>query len=262
MKNRMKEMLLAGRTVLGAQLRFGSPAIAELFGAAGFDYIVIDSEHAPQTPVGIQAQIQALASTPATPIVRVLKNDPDLVRPFLDMGAAGTLVPFVCTAEEARIGARALRYPPEGTRGYGPSRASRYGFDAEYFPAANSEMVFLPIIEDERAVRNIDELLAVPGVDSFVIGPVDLSISLGVPMQYDHPRFRDAVRAIEKAGRAARKPLGTAVYGGDMFHPDTYRRLVDQGYSLLLVGGDEWMLSASCRRLLKSAAAARKGAAS
>ncbi len=258
MKNRMKELLAAGKTVLGAQLRFGSPAIAELFGHAGFDYIVFDSEHAPQTPVGIQQQIQALAATPATPIVRVVKNDPDLVRPFLDMGAAGTLVPFVNSADDARIGAQSLRYPPEGTRGYGPSRASRYGFDTDYFKTANDQMVFLPIIEDARAVKNIEELLAVPGVDSFIIGPVDLSISLGVPMQHDHPRFQDAVRTIIRAGQAARKPMGTAVYGGDMFEPDTYKALTDQGFTLLLVGGDEWMLQAGCRRLLEAAAGARK----
>ena len=158
------------------------------------------------------------------------------------------------------MGARSLRYPPEGTRGYGPSRASRYGFDADYFRTANADMVFLPIIEDERAVRNIEEILAAPGVDSFIIGPVDLSISLGVPMQYDSPRFRDAVAAIVKAGRAACKPLGTSVYGGDMNEPDTYKALRDQGYTLILVGGDEWMLSAGCRRLLAAVDTARKHA--
>jgi 2-keto-3-deoxy-L-rhamnonate aldolase RhmA len=257
----MKELLLSGKTVIGAQLRFGSPAVAELFGQAGFDYVVFDTEHAPQTPVGVQQQIQALASTPATPIVRMLKNDADLPRPFLDMGAGGTLVPFVNSAEDARIGAQALRYPPEGTRGYGPSRASRYGFDKDYFGTANAAMVFLPIIEDVRAVHNIEELLAVPGVDSFIIGPVDLSISLGVPMQFDHSRFKDAVRTIVKAGQAARKPLGTALYGGDMFEPDTWRSFTDQGFTLLLAGGDEWMLQATCRRLLDAAHAARKGAA-
>ena len=257
MTNRMKDLLRAGKTAIGAQLRFGSPAIAELFGHAGFDYVVLDSEHAPQTPVGIQHQIMALAATPATPIVRVRVNDPDLVRPLLDMGAAGTLVPFVNSADDAARGARALRYPPKGTRGYGPSRAARYGFDAGYFASADDAMVFLPIIEDERAVKNIDEILAVPGVDSFIIGPVDLSISLGVPMQYDSARFRDAVRTIVAAGRAARVPMGTAVYGGDMFAPDTYRRFADQGFTLLLAGGDEWMLQSSCRRLLDSAAVVR-----
>ncbi len=258
MMNQMKELLAAGKTVLGAQLRFGSPAIAELFGHAGFDYVLLDSEHAPQTPVGIQQQIQALAATPATPIVRVPKNDADLMRPFLDMGAAGIVVPFVNTAEDARRGAQALRYPPEGTRGYGPSRASRYGFDAHYFETANEQMVFLPIIEDVRAVTHIEEILALPGVDSFIIGPADLSISLGAPMQFDHPRFRDAVRTIARAAAAAGKPMGTGVYGGDMFEPDTYRSLIGQGFKLLLVGGDEWILHAGCRKLLAAAAAAGK----
>jgi 2-keto-3-deoxy-L-rhamnonate aldolase RhmA len=257
MVNRMKEKLMAGEVVLGAQLRFGSPAIAELFGHAGFDYVVFDSEHAPQTPVGIQQQIQAVGCTPATPIVRMLRNDPDQMRPFLDMGAAGVLVPFVCTGEEARLGARALRYPPVGTRGYGPARASRYGLDGGYFEAANAEMVYIPIIEDEQAVRNCEAILAVDGVDTFVIGPVDLSISMGIPMQFDHPRFREAEREVVRAARAAGKPLGTCVYGGDLYDPDTYRRFLDEGFRLLLVGGDEWLLSSACRRLVECVAPLR-----
>jgi len=257
MRNLMKEKLVSGQMVLGAQLRFGSPAIAELFGHAGFDYVVFDSEHAPQTPIGVQQQMQGLAATPATPIVRMPKNDPDLMRPYLDMGAGGVLVPFVNTADEARLGARALRYPPQGTRGYGPARASKYGFDPGYFPAADAHMVYLPIIEDAEAVRNIDALLAVEGVDSFIIGPVDLSISLGIPMQFEHSRFKEAVREVIRAARAAEKPLGTAVYGGDMFSPDTYKCFLDQGFTLLLVGGDEWMLNATCRKLLECVATAR-----
>ncbi len=257
MKNSMKAKMAAGQVVVGAQLRFGSPAIAELFGHAGFDYIVFDSEHAPQTPVGIQQQLQALAATPATPIVRLVKNDPDLMRPFLDMGAGGVLVPFVNTAEEAAFGARALRYPPVGTRGFGPARASRYGLDTEYFKTADENMVYLPIIEDAQAVRNIDALLAVDGVDSFIIGPVDLSFSLGIPMQFEHPRFLDAVQTVIKAGLASGKPLGTSIYGGDMFNPDTYKRFVDQGFTLLLVGGDEWMLNDACRRMLGAVAPLR-----
>lgn len=258
MKNGMKADLAAGKVVVGAQLRFGSPGVAELFGAAGFDFVVFDSEHAPQSPVGIQAQIQALASSTATPVVRLAKNDPDLMRPYLDMGAQSLLVPFVNSAGEARLGAMGMRYPPVGTRGYGPARASRYGMDTHYFREADAQMLYLPIIEDERAVRNIDELLSVDGVDTFVIGPVDLSISLGVPMQFDHPRFRDAVATILRAARAARKPMGTAVYGGDMFSPDIYKTFADQGYTLILVGGDEWMLQASCRKVLDAAAGIRR----
>lgn len=250
MRNRMKERLLAGKVVLGAQLRFGSPAIAELFGYAGFDYLVFDSEHAPQTPVGLHQQVQAAAAASTTPVVRLLKNDPEMMRPYLDMGAWGMLVPFVNTPEQARLGARGMRYPPVGTRGYGPSRASRYGLDPDYFATANENMVYLPIIEDEQAVRNIDAILAVEGVDSFIIGPVDLSISLGVPMQFENPRFRDAIQTVVRAGLAVGKPLGTGIYGGDMFSPDTYKSFVDQGFTLLLVGGDEWMLNLCCRRLI------------
>ena len=95
MANALKQRLAAGKVAIGAQLRFGTPAIAELFGAAGFDWILIDSEHAPQNPVGIQAQLQAIGCTAATPLVRVPNNDPDLIKLYLDMGAQGIVYPFV-----------------------------------------------------------------------------------------------------------------------------------------------------------------------
>jgi 2-keto-3-deoxy-L-rhamnonate aldolase RhmA len=144
-----------------------------------------------------------------------------------------------------------------GTRGYGPARASRYGLDGSYFSEANDNMLFLPIIEDERAVRNLDAILATEGVDSFIVGPVDLSISLGVPLQYDHPKFKQAIETVIRVGLASGKPLGTAIYGGDLFSPDTFKRFVDQGFTLLLAGGDEWILQAGCKRLLEGVAALR-----
>ena len=257
-KNTMKEKLAAGQVVVGAQLRFGSASIAELFGHAGFDYLVLDAEHAPQTSVGIQSQLQAIGCTPATPFVRLRKNDPDLMRPYLDMGALGVLVPFVNTAEEARLGARALRYPPVGTRGYGPARASKYGMDADYHRNANDEMFYLMMVEDALAVKNIDEIMAVDGVDSYMLGPADLSFSLGVPLQMDHPKMKDAIKTVIRAAQKAGKPVGSAVYGGDMFEPDTYQRFVDQGFNLLLVGGDEWMLNYGCRKLLAAVSSIKR----
>ena len=147
MKKTMKERLLAGELLLGGQLRFGTPAIAELFGHAGFDYLVIDGEHAPQTPVGVQAQLQAIGCTAATPIVRLGRTDPDEIRLYLDMGATGIVVPLIRTAEQAKVGADACRYPPKGTRSFGPARAAAYGSDTTYFPEFNDEVLFLPIIE-------------------------------------------------------------------------------------------------------------------
>lgn len=252
MKNRLKEILKAGKVAIGAQLRFGSPGIAELFSLAGFDYIIPDAEHAPQTPVGIQSQLQAIACTDATAIVRVPKNDPDIMRVYLDMGAMGILAPFVNSGQDARLGSEGLRFPPKGTRGSGPARASQYGFNTDYFKEADENMIYLPIIEDARAVKNIDEILAVDGVDSFIIGPSDLSISLGIPFEFENPKFKDAIKTIIKAGQDAGKPLGTAIYGGDAFEKDTYQKFIDQGFTLLLIGGDEWMLSDCCKKLMNT----------
>ncbi len=259
MENRLKTLLRQGKVTVGAQLRFGSPAIAELFGHAGFDFLVLDSEHAPQTTVGIQSQLQAIGCTKATGIVRILQNDPNLMRPYLDMGAQGFVVPFVTTGEEARLGVSAIKYPPVGIRGWGPARASQYGYipNAGYQAEANDSLVFLPIIEDKRAVQNIEQILSTDGLDSFIIGPVDLSFSLGAPFDFECAKFKEAIKTVEKAARAAKKPLGTSIYGGDMFNTDTYKRFVDRGYTLLLIGGDEWMLNSDCRKVLDCIAPTR-----
>ncbi len=255
----MKQRLLDGEVLLGMQLRLGTPAIAELFSHAGFDYIVIDCEHAPQTPVGVQAQLQAIdsAGRGTTSIVRLGRNDPDEIRLYLDMGAKGIVVPFISTAEQARIGAEACRYPPKGIRGFGPARAAAYGFNTEYFSQFNDEVLFMPIIETAEAVENIDEILAVEGLDSFVIGPVDLSISMGVPMELDHPKMQNAVRRIADAARNAGKPAGTSLYG-DLSDRKTFQGFIDMGYTLLLGGGDEWMLNAACKQAIEMVDKVRK----
>jgi hypothetical protein len=115
----LKGLLDAGSLAVGIQLRFGSPGIAEMAGLAGFDWLLLDTEHAPQSPAGVQAQLQAIGCTKATPIVRLGHNDPAQIRLYLDMGAAGIVVAFIETAVDAKMGADACRYPPRGTRGWG-----------------------------------------------------------------------------------------------------------------------------------------------
>lgn len=247
MKNRTKKLLQDGRIAIGVQLRFGSPAIAEMFSYSGCDFIMTDGEHAPQTSVGVQAQFQAISSTDVTPIARLSSNDPDLIRTYLDMGALGIFVPFINSPEQAKIGARSLRYPPQGTRGYGPARACKYGFDENYFKEANENMLYLVNIEHEEAIRNIDEILAVEGVDSFIIGPYDLSISLGVPMDFKHPKFNDAIKTVLRAAEVLNKPAGIGLYGNP-FEFDKLKKFIDQGFRLLLTGGDEWMLGEGLKR--------------
>lgn len=248
MQNRLKTRLQNGEPALGIQLRFGSPAIAELAGLAGFDWVLIDTEHAPQTPTAVQAQLQAVGCTAATPIVRAAKNDPDLIKLYLDMGAMGIAVPFISTPEEARVGAAACRYPPRGTRGWGPHRAAGYGLFAEAYTQQIDECVlFLPIIETAEAVKNIDAIMDVDGVDGCIVGPVDLCISLGIPFQMDHPDYRAALERVRAAAQRTGKPGGLPVTG-PLDDPAHVREQVEQCGPLLLVGGDESYLMEACRR--------------
>lgn len=258
MENRLKQLLDSGKVAIGAQLRFGSPAIAELFGLAGFDWLLIDTEHAPQTPPGVLAQLQGAGCTPATALVRVAKNDPDLIKLYLDMGAAGIVAPFVNNPEEAQLGARACRYPPLGTRGWGPDRAAGYGLRTqEYNDTADAAVFFAPIIESAQAVEQIDGILAVEGVDSFIVGPVDLSISLGVGFAYQSAPFQAALDRVLEAAQRLRKPAGVGVYGPP-FEPALALELVERGFRLLLVGGDEWILGSGCKLVLENLASVRR----
>lgn len=258
MISRLKDLLDADEPAFGIQLRFGSPAIAELAGLAGFDWILIDTEHAPQTPVTVQAQIQAICCTPATPIVRITRTDLDLIKLYLDMGAMGIVVPFVNTPEEAKLGADACRYPPRGTRGWGPHRAAGYGlFEEEYTARIDDVVVYLPIIESVEAVERIDDIMAVDGVDGCIVGPVDLCISLGVPFQFDHPRYLDALRRVRDAGQRTGKPVGHPLLGS-LDDAENVRLQVNEGVRLLLVGGDEPVLKEGLRRAVDELAFLRK----
>ena len=258
MRSRLKDLLDEGKPAFGAQLRFGSPAVAELAGLAGFDWLLIDTEHAPQTPVSVQAQIQAACCTPATPVVRVTRTDPDLIKLYLDMGAMGIVVPFVNTPEEAKTGADACRYPPRGTRGWGPHRAAGYGlFEEEYTAGIDDAVVYLPIIESAEAVENIDAIMGVEGVDGCIVGPVDLCISLGVPFRFDHPKYLDALRRVREAGQRTGKPVGHPLLG-PVDDEENVRRQVAAGVRLLLVGGDEPVLKDGFRRAVEELAFLRR----
>ncbi len=248
MNSRLKSLLDDGKPAFGIQLRFGSPAIAELAGLAGFDWILIDTEHAPQTPVTVQAQIQAAGCTPASPIVRITRTDPALIKLYLDMGAMGIVVPFVNTPEEARIGADACRYPPRGTRGWGPHRAAGYGLHEEAYTAAIDDTVlYVPIIESAESVENIDGIMDVEGVNGCIVGPVDLCISLGIPFRFDHPDYLDALRRVREAGRRTGKPVGHPLLGS-MDDEENARKQVAEGVRLLLITGDEDILKDGFRQ--------------
>lgn len=239
-----KQRMKRGEVCLGAQIALTDPTVAEIFGRAGFDWLIIDTEHSAQSSLTVKAMLQAALATDSVAVARPLRLDPDLIRHFLDLGSPGVLCPFVNTSAEAALLVSACRYPPAGIRGWGPRRAAGNGFDnAEYFRTANDCMICIPIIESIRAVENIDEIVAIDGIDGISIGPMDLSLSMGCFQQFTHPDYLAAVEKVRAACKRHGKAMGTGCYSGE--HAAA---CVESGDSLLLVAGDDLFLSAEAKR--------------
>jgi 4-hydroxy-2-oxoheptanedioate aldolase len=180
---------------------------AEVIADAGFDWILIDTEHAPNELPMVFSQLQALVGGTAAPVVRPAWNDMVLMKRLLDIGVQNFLVPYVQTAEEARAAVAATRYPPQGIRGVAVThRANRYGRVKDYFKRANDEICVLLQIETGTALKNLETIAAVEGVDGLFIGPSDLAAALGHLGDNGHPEVRaaieDAFKRIRKAGKA------------------------------------------------------------
>jgi 4-hydroxy-2-oxoheptanedioate aldolase len=242
-----KAKLKRGEVSLGAQIALRDPAVAEIFGRAGFDWLVIDTEHAANTLDVVRAMLQAVEHTPAVALARPLRLDADEIRRFLDLGSPGVLCPFINNGEEAKRLVEACRYPPAGIRGYGPRRAGMYGFDAdEYFREANAAMICIPIIESRAALDNIEAIVATDGIDGVCIGPMDFSISLGCFKDFQSETYTKAVERVGQACRKHGKAMGTAGYS-----LDHAKKCADQGIPLLLVAGDDAFLASESTRYLK-----------
>jgi 4-hydroxy-2-oxoheptanedioate aldolase len=241
---RFKEKLKQGDLCLGAQIALSDSVVPEIFGRAGFDWLILDTEHSAQSLLTVKAMLQAATATDAVALARPLRLDPDEIRRFLDLGSPGVLCPFINNEADARLLVRACRYPPAGIRGWGPRRAAGYGFDtAEYMATANDSMVCIPIIESRDAVENIDEIVAVDGIDGISIGPMDLSISLGCFQQFTNSVYVDAVEKVRAACERHGKAMGTGTYS-----EEHALACINAGDSLLLVAGDDLFLASEAKR--------------
>jgi len=186
--------------VLGAWMFLREPMTAEAAARAGYDYVVVDMQHGIASESEMLAMIQATEAAGAVPVVRVAHNDATSIGRALDAGALAVIVPMVNDAESAARAVAACRYAPEGSRSYGPVAAiSRYSDD--YALVANQTVACIVMIETKEAVESIDAILSVPGIDGVYVGPVDLSLTLGLPPDTDHddPRFTDAIAAVVTA---------------------------------------------------------------
>lgn len=247
MQNRFKARLQKGETVIGTFVGLGHLDVTEILSRLGFDWLLLDAEHGPLSFETMQQMIQAMNGSDCIPIVRPQWNDLVQIKRILDIGAYGVLIPWVNSKEEAENAVRACKYPPEGIRGFGPRRAGR--FDPHYFETANDEILIAVQIETVQALKNLDEILSVPGIDACYIGPSDLSCSLGfgIPPRWDNPEYLAAFTHTLEAAEKHRKPAG-------MFaNLDTIEWALDKGFRFNTVGtADSFLIRGAKTALAKA----------
>jgi 4-hydroxy-2-oxoheptanedioate aldolase len=252
--NRFKAALHAGRRQIGCWLSLADPTATEIAGTAGFDWLVIDGEHAPNDLRAMLAQLRALAPYPVHPVVRLPAGEFWMIKQALDIGAQTLLIPLVESAEQARALVGAMRYAPRGNRGMGGSgmRATRYGAIADYVQLVERELCLLVQVETRAGLEQLDAILGVEGVDGVFIGPADLSADMGFPGRIDAPEVRaaiaDALRRIRAAGKAP------GILATD---PAWARACLDDGVQFLAVGMDASLLARALRQLAADFAADR-----
>lgn len=238
--NPLKQRLRAGQPAIGTWVSFASPGVAEALALLEPDWLLVDTEHGAVDEQTLEEMLRAIraASASVTPLVRVAANDVALIKKALDRGAMGVLVPLVDSPDEARQAVAACRYPPEGIRGVAGTRASRYGLAmADYYATWNEDVLVGVQIETRPALESVEAIAAVPGVDLLFVGPNDLSASLGVFRQFDHPDYLAAVRRILQAARSAGKAAGYMARSAD----EAAARL-DEGFQFVSVATDARLL--------------------
>jgi 2-dehydro-3-deoxyglucarate aldolase len=241
----LKSKLARNALTIGSWVTLGHPSIAEIMAAAGFDWLVLDMEHSVLELSEVQMLIQVLDGQRCPAIVRLTSNDPDQIKRVMDAGATGVMVPMVKNAEDAQAAVQAMYYPPRGRRGVGLARAQGYGARfQQYRNWLDNNAVVVVMIEHIDAVNAIDSILSVPGVDAYIIGPYDLSGSMGHPGELDYPEVRTAIERVLEAGRRAGKSGGIHVVEPD---PNLLRRNIEAGFSFLGYGLDIRILDSLCR---------------
>lgn len=240
LKNSFKSALLERRTQIGLWLVLANSYTTEICAGAGFDWLLLDGEHSPNTLTTLVEQLQAAAAYPVAPVVRVPWNDSVRIKQVLDLGVQNLLVPMVQNAAEAETAVAATRYPPQGIRGIGSAgaRASRWNRIPDYLHKANDEICVLVQLETPQALANLESIAAVPGVDGVFIGPADLSATMGHIGNPGHPEVQaaidDGIARILAAGKAP-----------GILHSNTEmcQRWIEQGAVFVAVGLDGALLA-------------------
>ena len=245
--NTFKQRLRGGQAQIGLWLGLADPYCAELAANAGFDWLLLDGEHAPNDLRSLLGQLQAVAPYPGQAVVRPLIGDTALIKQLLDIGAQTLLVPMVESAEQACQLVRATRYPPAGIRGVGSAlaRASRWNSVADYLDHADDQVCLLVQIENREGLANLDAICAVDGVDGVFIGPADLSAAMGHRGNPGHPEVQAAIeQAIVRIGQAGK---AAGILSAD---EQLARRYIELGAAFVAVGVDTTVLMRGLQGLL------------
>ena len=243
----LRKLLNSDHCALGIIASIPSAASTQALASAGFNWLMIDMEHAPIDSTAMHQMITATAGTPCLPIVRVPVGDSHLVKHALDAGAAGIVFPMICNREEAESAVASTLYPPTGRRGWGPFFApARWGMNAaQYLEKADELLTRIVLIEHPDALANLDDILNVPGIDCALLAPNDLSLNMGFPGRPDHPEVLAAIKAAEQ------KILSSGIsLGGVAASAAAAKEKVQRGYRLLVLGYEVKLLVDCARDML------------
>jgi 2-dehydro-3-deoxyglucarate aldolase len=244
MPNSFRRDLRAGKTLIGCWASLANNITTEILGYAGFDWLLIDGEHAPNDWSSFIGQLQALKDSPSAPVVRPQWAEPVIIKRLLDIGFYNFLMPYIESVEEARSAVAATRYPPQGIRGVGTvHRSIKFGYVPDYFARVNDEITVAVQIESRKGVANVEAIAAVEGVDALFVGPSDLSADYGVLGQLSHPDVVGAIERIVAAGKSAGKAVGILI--GEKDAP----RYLGMGMTMVAVGGDVGIFKAATKGL-------------
>jgi len=245
---KLKDKLISNELTIGSWLTLPSTAIAEIMCNAGFDWLVVDLEHTTISLEQAGELIRTIELSGSSSLVRLTSNDENQIKRVMDAGAQGIVVPMVKSATDAKRAVTATRYPPLGTRGVGLARAQEYGAKFEEYLAWQSDINFGPVvvvqIEHVDAVANLKEILNVDGVDAFIIGPYDLSCSMGIPGEFDNPEFIQTINKIIQIGSEL-----NAVSGLHVVEPDKQKlnNAILAGHKFIAYSVDIRMIDVAAR---------------
>ena len=250
--NRIKELYENGTKTIGTFISLGSEISADCIAIAGMDYFIVDTQH---SPFDLRETLECIRSAEIrniTPFVRIKEVTPSVILKMLDIGAKGLIIPSLKTVDEVKEIIKFGKYSPLGERGFGPNRCCNYGYDqslngglSAYLEEANQSTLFIPQCETKEFLENVEEIVALDGVDGIFVGPFDLSISLGKPGQFDDPELVQAFDTVLKTCKAAHKPA--FIYSNSI--EDAKSRLA-QGYDSVTYRADLEMLIESYQNLL------------